>query len=146
MHSTRGQISVEVIAIIGFLILFMLPLMYLLLTQAGEFNEEAAVASVSESSVRLATVADQVGRMGPGSKVVVQLDIPEGVESVSASDHSYGGEIVFTMRTSAGITDVVSMSAFPLSEGPNLQFLNSAGTHSVLVEYPISGGNILVGN
>ena len=136
MRQSRGQIGIEVMAIIGFMILLMLPLIYALLTQAGSFNEGAAVAKAAENVARLAAVANQVGGMGPGSKVVVQVDMPEGVTAASASalGEPYGGELSFTLNTRAGLTQVVSMSDFDLKAGARISELTKPGTHYVVVE------------
>jgi len=142
MAQKRGQIGMELMVIVGFMLLLMIPIISLLLTKAGEFSEKAAIAKVSEDAGRIAGVADNVGRMGPGSNVTLQIDIPNGVSAADANDK---GEIYFTIETRFGSTDLVRMSSFPLKMEDNLKgSLKLPGTHLVSVGYPISGaGNMI---
>jgi len=142
MNYRRAQVGIEAIAIVGFMLLLMLPLTYLLLSQANQFSESAAIARASENAARVVAVVNEVGRMGPGSKVVVQVEQPIGVKSVSVNSK----ELEFMLGTSSGDTDIVKMSAFSMLAGANLDELLKPGTHNVLIEYPVSGGSVVVGN
>jgi hypothetical protein len=134
MAEKRGQIGMELMVIVGLMMLFMLPMISLLLAKTGEFNEKAAIAKVSEDAGRIAGTADNVGRMGPGSKVTLQIDTPGGVSDVKAND---AGELSFTMETRFGPTDIVRMSSFKLSIETDLKnALKQPGTHMVTVDYP----------
>ncbi|VVC04904.1 Uncharacterised protein [Candidatus Burarchaeum australiense] len=131
MRLQRGQVGIETMAIVGFMLLMMLPLIYLLLARGGMFNEQTAVAKADETAASLTAMADQVGKMGPGSKVVVQLEVPGGIMRSYAVDKEFG----FSLQTSAGRTDVVHMSRFILSMDANTaNGLTTPGTHYVLVE------------
>jgi hypothetical protein len=135
MAEKRGQIGMELMVIVGLMLLFMLPMISLLLTKAGDFNEKAAIAKVSEDAGRITGTADNVGRMGPGSKVTLQIDTPNGVSDVKAND---AGELSFTMETRFGQTEIVKMSSFKLQipDSALVDALKKPGTHMVTVDYP----------
>ena len=151
MRTMRAQIGIELMAIVAVMILLLLPLTYILLVRGGQFNEQAAIAKANENAARMTATADQVGRMGPGSKVVLQVDSPVGITEASATGAGSGvdetpyGEISFTLKTSYGETEAVSMSSFPLTPGqPFFDSLKSPGTHYIVIE-SIGGGTVQIG-
>ncbi len=131
MRLAKAQIGIEAIAIVAVMMLLLLPLTYILLVRGGQFNEQAAIAKADENAARMTATANSVGRMGPGSKVVLQVDSPEGIMAAGATQY---GEISFTLKTSYGASDVVSMSDFPLAQGPLFDSLKMPGTHYIVIE------------
>ena len=138
MHAEKAQIGIEVMAIVAVMMLLLLPLTYVLLVRGGQFNEQAAIAKADENAARIAATADQVGSMGPGSKVVLQVDMPVGITAAEAKGNvdpleAPWGEISFTLKTSYGDGDVVGMSKFSLVPGPAFDSLKNPGTHYIVI-------------
>ncbi|MDO8339949.1 MAG: hypothetical protein Q7T16_04805 [Candidatus Burarchaeum sp.] len=151
MRLAKAQIGIEMMAIVAVMMLLLLPLTYILLVRGGQFNEQVAIAKSDENAARIAATANSVGRMGPGSKVVLQVDSPEGIIAAgaigggSAIDAEPWGELSFRLRTSYGEGDVVSMSDFPLTPGPLFDSLQLPGTHYIAIE-ALSGGTVQIGS
>lgn len=102
---SRGQVGVEVLAIISIVLVFLIPFILSAYYEYAAFNEKLGVYQASEAASTLATLADAVTSSGPGSNVSTQITIPRGVKKVSLQ----GREIVFQLETSAGRVDIVEM-------------------------------------
>jgi len=135
MAQKRAQIGMELMVIVGAMLLLMLPLIAILLVKGGEFAEKAAVAKLSEDAGRIAGTVDNLGRMGPGSKATLQVDVPNGVSEANANS---AGEFWFTLETRYGQTQLVKLSSFPLQiDAGSKASLQRPGTHLVTIDYPV---------
>ena len=135
MAQKRGQIGMELMVIVGAMMLLMLPLISLLLVKGGEFAEKAAIAKLSEDAGRITGTVDNIGRMGPGSKATLQIDVPNGVSEANANS---AGEFWFTLETRFGQTQLVKLSSFPLQiDTDSKASLKRPGTHLVTIDYPV---------
>ena len=96
-----GQASLEQLVVIAAALTFIAIAFYF----ASSYSSDSVKIAQSQDAVeRLAAGADYVYSLGPGSKDYVTIYIPEDIESMLVN----GSRVVFTIRTSAGTTDVFS--------------------------------------
>ena len=100
----KGQSSMELFITIGIVLAFTVPVLFLLFSINSIGYENTAKAQAEASSRSLAEAADFVYAQGNGAKRVVVLNLPSTTQSVEAKN----GEVIVTIKTSAGYFEAVS--------------------------------------
>jgi len=130
----KGQSAVETITVLGFIILFSLPLLILL---ASLNTEESAIMQARSSTQILADTVNSVYIQGPGSIKIISVGFPPKLTNISFDPGPDGTEIVFTLETDAGKVDIVANSIAPIDTTSNItgdSGLNQ-GLQKVKIEY-----------
>lgn len=126
----KGQVSAELLVTIGFILLMITPLLFIAYTRMGESNERLAIAQAATGGTRLAYLVDSVGGVGGNASMITEINVPAYVEGVSAG----GNEVVFTMKTSAGINEIVKVTKFNMnSTDGGFERLERPGTYHIEV-------------
>lgn len=99
----RGQISVEYLILIGVIFLAIIPIFYYALQQS---SQNVRMNEANDFVSTLASTADMVYALGPGSQDYVKVVMPGGVENVSISRN----EISLKVRIFGGIADIFAYS------------------------------------
>ncbi|MFH1286039.1 MAG: hypothetical protein ABIH99_05660 [Candidatus Micrarchaeota archaeon] len=123
----RGQISVEVMVILGFAIVFLIPVVFVAYSQSNSFNEQLAITQAEASAKRIAEAVNSVGAMGAGGISTVDIIVPPETESILIT----GREVVFKVRSRGEITEVVKTTDYKMIG--TLAALSSGATHSIRV-------------
>lgn len=114
---SKGQVSVEQLVITGLAIGFIAMMLYFSINFA---NDSTRVSQGQDMVDRLARSADYVYSLGPDSKEIIELYVPEGIESVNVS----GNRILMRVSLSSGVTDIFAytnselIGTVPTSSGP----------------------------
>src|SRR3989344_8656508 len=97
LHSrgTKAQASIEYVTVIALLLLALGPILYF---GYRDLVTKNSVAQASAVVKQIASTADQVRAQGQGSRLVIQIRMPENVESASDS----GREVMLKVRTAGG--------------------------------------------
>ena len=75
----RGQVAIEYMMIVGLVLLVLIPVAYYSLKEI----QTSTIQNSAEDAVRtLAIAADEVYALGPGSRKLVEVNVPEGVVQV----------------------------------------------------------------
>lgn len=135
INMKKGQSAIETITLLGFVILFSIPLLVLLTS----LNKEDAVILQAKSSTQLlADTANSVYIQGKGSYQIISVAIPQKLKNITfESVYAQESEIIFTLELEAGQTDIVALSIAPIDTSSNIT--GSAGFNQgiqkVKVEY-----------
>ncbi len=106
----KGQIALEYVTTYGFLLVIVgIMFAYAFIN----FNESMKRSKADTAVELLAQSADQVYALGPGNVVYVEIDVPQGVQSIEY----YGRHVNLRMVTLAGTTDVPAWSRGNLTPG-----------------------------
>lgn len=129
----RGQVSLEYVLILGMLFIILIPFFY--------YSMEGSITNVkmykADDAVNtLAGAADAVYGLGPGTKKIVRIELPGGVESTLVNNH----EITLKLRISGGVSDVFATTK-PEVTGT---FPSSKGYHTLKVEYLTSQNKVQI--
>ena len=104
---------------------------------ASSYSSDSVKISQSEDAVqRLGAGVDYVYSLGPNSKEYVTIYIPQDLQSINVSSK----RIVFTVRTTAGTTDIFANTKADLIGA----LPSNSGRQKILIEY-LSTGKVRVG-
>ena len=110
--SKKGQASIETLTLLGFVVLFSIPLIAVL----GSINSDDAAIGQAKTTIQvLSDAANTVYIQGNGAQKVVLVAYPDNLLNAAVSSSGGSGEIVFTVRTQSGDVDVVGMTIAPFS-------------------------------
>lgn len=98
----RGQVGIEIMGVVGFVMLILIPLFAGFYAYSNQFWEQLAIEKADIAATQLARAADMVGTQGD-AMLVQEIVIPENVVEIRTD----GKEIVFSLSTSSGPTDIV---------------------------------------
>ncbi len=128
----KAQVAFEYMMIFGLALAFAIPVwIYVASVQQGT-GEELSASYAENAARQMTSSADLVYSQGSPAKVRLNVYIPSGVDNASITG---GRTIVFTVRTSAGPTDIFSSSVanmtgtIPSSEGSYLINIESRGSY-----------------
>lgn len=94
----KVQAATEYLMVVGFVIVILLPGIYLYVKYSSESKDSVTNAKIDAITNEIIKSAEQVYSYGEGSQTAVSVDFPEGVIMVSFQDR----EIVFTVINSRG--------------------------------------------
>ncbi|MEM4348201.1 MAG: hypothetical protein QXN37_01385 [Candidatus Anstonellaceae archaeon] len=109
----KGQISTETLALIGVILLLMIPFILYAIGKSNTAKEDFAVQKAEFAAQRLARLADSIGYLGGSSAIVEQIDVPPYVKSVRIGGG--GHDIIFEMDTSSGKKQIVRTTPFNIT-------------------------------
>ena len=127
----KGQLSTELLIIIGLMLLLLVPLLYYAYNRANIAKEDIGVQKAEFAAERLARLADSIGYLGGTSMIIDEIEIPPGVKSVSISENKH--DIVFDMDTSTGIKQIVKSSAFSIRDS-GVGTIKREGSYQVKIQ------------
>ncbi len=82
----RGQISVEYLAIVGFAMLMIFPLIYIYQQQSADLQTELAKNQIKHFSQQIVDRAEAVYYMGEPSKTTLKIYIPVEVTKIEIDE------------------------------------------------------------
>ncbi|MEK6829223.1 MAG: hypothetical protein AABY15_03780 [Nanoarchaeota archaeon] len=134
----KTQAATEYIMVVGFVIVILIPGIYLYVKYSSESQDSITNAKIDAISNEIIKASDQVYSYGEGSQTSVTVDFPESVVMVSFQ----GKEIVFTIINSksgqseiakvANVDLIGSITIVPGTKKVNVKSLGNAV--SVFVE------------
>lgn len=134
MKPRLGQISTEMLMIIGLMLLLLVPLLFYAYNRTNIAKEDISVQKAEFAAERLARLSDSIGYMGGASAIVDEIEIPPNVRSVSiqgAGTLGRGHDIVFDMDSSTGTKQIVKSSSFVITSSGLEKITRSGGTYWV---------------
>ena len=108
---TSGQSAFEYFAIVGMVLVFLIPLWMYAASLHQQTGTELSLTYAENTVKQIADTASLVYSQGPPAKVSIKIYIPDGVENVSIINET----IIFNMSTPYGYTDVFATSDAPLN-------------------------------
>ncbi len=129
-QNLRGQVSTEILLLIGLMLVLLIPLIMYSFGRAGATKEDFAVQRAEFSAQRLARLADSVGYLGGAAAVVDQIDVPPYVKSVRIGGN--GHDIIFEMDSTSGKRQIVQSTPFQINS-QGFERINREGSYFVEV-------------
>jgi hypothetical protein len=124
----RGQMSVEILVLVGMALFLLLPVLLYAYGRANVSGEDLSVQKAEFAAHRLAALADSVGYLGGGAKVIDEIEIPPYVKSLRI----IGQDIVMEMDAANGKKQIVAGSSFVLNE-TGFSRITKSGTYFIEV-------------
>lgn len=140
----RGQVALEAIIVISFILLLMTPLLYTLYKRVLDVQAELRILEAVRAADTVAATVSMVGMIGPNSSAAVDITLPDSVKNVAIGKvdaASHPREIVVVVETSLGDVEIVRVLPFNVTG----QITPRKGRQELNVVYPESGLPIVVG-
>ena len=115
----RGQISVEYLIVVGFVIFIVLGLVGVALFYASGISDQVKLNQIESYANKIISSSESVFFAGEPSQVTITAYLPEGVQSVEVIEDPPGsGEtfMLFRVSTSSGISVIAYPSDVVLME------------------------------
>ena len=122
----RSQVSVEYMLVMGFATLLTIPLLLIYYTYSADSTDAVATGQALQIARKITDASESVYYLGKPSQTTLKLNFPEGIQSTNVSTK----EVVFKIKTQAGVTEVVQVS--PVNMSGTLPI--SAGIHVITVK------------
>jgi hypothetical protein len=108
----KAQASTEIMITVAFVVTIMFPLLIIAYLQSANVSDQLAVQQAQQTANKIANYADEVGSLGYPSKMSVQVFMPQNIYNISIGNSTggVGHELIITLRTSAGTTQVVGLT------------------------------------
>lgn len=111
-RTMHGQVSTEILLLMGLMLALLIPLIMYAFGRANAAQEDFATQRAEFAAQRLARLADSVGYLGGAAAVVDQVDVPPHVKSIRIGGS--GHDIVFEMDSTAGRKQIVQTTSFQI--------------------------------
>jgi hypothetical protein len=129
----KGQGTVEMLVLVGFFLIFSMPLISLMYLSGMQGAQDAALLQGRQAAREIAEKAGSVYAQGNGASEKITVVFPQNLQGIAAN----GRELTFAVLSSGGRSDVVAMSAarikisgeIGMGGGPHELFLRSLGEY-----------------
>ena len=111
-YQAKGQSSLEYLLIVALTFAIIIPTTYLFYNYSRESTQEITDAQVTKLGRSIVDTAESIFYSGQGSKTVLELNMPDNVDSASIID---GKELVFNTTTEFGTSEIVFFSSVNLT-------------------------------
>ncbi len=108
----KGQVSTELLVIIGFVVLLFIPLVLYVYYKTAELNMGIEGMQSRLLSSKLAFISNSLGSMGSGNSLKVEFTLPERVHSLEFKPLGTGGKVLITLQDGSQVSQV---TRFPFS-------------------------------
>ena len=102
----RGQIGIEIIGVVGFAFILLIPLFSGFYFYSNNYWERLGIEKADTAAGRLASAVDMVGAQGDGM-LTQEIVVPDNVEKIEIR----GNEVIFSLSTSFGTTEIVKATS-----------------------------------
>jgi hypothetical protein len=122
----RGQIAMEYITILGFVVVSTLIMIVIFHAEARDMNDTVVSHQVERLAEKIVDTAEAVHFIGEPSRTKLKLYFPPNIVSNSMSNR----ELIFNVKTSFGVDEVIKVSQVNLTG----ILPTTSGIHYVQVE------------
>ncbi|MBM3230030.1 hypothetical protein FJZ26_06370 [Candidatus Parvarchaeota archaeon] len=138
----KGQISVESLTLVGFMLAFMVPVVLLFLTISNVSSENVSIGQARITGKQIANAAGEVYAQGNGTRRIILVNYPPNMQNITLNNHT----IAISLRTAKGIVDVVENTFARTTDG-DLPLSNSTRLGSGLKSISIvsKGSHVEIG-
>ena len=112
----KGQVSTELLIIVGLVLLVFIPLLVLVYFKATEAGEELAAYQAELLVFRLAYLSNSVGSLGTDTSISTDLYIPRNIVYLKTRKINKGGEVMLKLVTADGESEIVEVVKYPFAE------------------------------
>lgn len=124
----KGQVSTELLVIVALVLLIFIPLLVLVYMKANDANQQIGSYQAELAVSRLSSLADSVGSLGTDTNVTTDVYLPPDTVSLNTSKAGQGSEIVLTVSTPQGNTDIAQIVKYPMMSYKQISGSVSSGS------------------
>jgi uncharacterized protein (UPF0333 family) len=123
MTSRRAQAALEYTVVIGFALLILTPIFYVMFTSMRGYEEQTSAAQASAIAREIFATAERVHHHGAPSRLTIEVRVPDGLSNLTirrnnpASGCTKCTEMVYTLKNQA---EVVASTFVDVRGGTNV--------------------------
>lgn len=150
----RGQATIEFLVLIAFFLVFVTPLIAVMLDLSGQNADSVALEQAQQAARSMADAADQVYIQGGSAEITKQVFFPSKMVNVtvgkvpSGTTVRPGRELVLTVQTKSGDSDIVFMTlgqvSDPLQSDKQLRSRLGSGLRTVHIWNDAANGVVVI--
>lgn len=106
-----GQVSVEYMILVGFLVVITIPLILVYNSQYKGTNQQITSNQADQLAQKIVDTAESIYYLGEPSKTTIKVYMPNYVQNITLGN----GELVFYMDIAGGKDEVVKVSDVPIN-------------------------------
>lgn len=141
----KGQVSAELMVIIGVILVIFIPLLVMVYMKADETQRDMASYQAQFVAFRLAYLANSVGSLSSGTQVYTEIYIPRGTKTLSVKNVGNGAEIELNAVTPQGEKDFVEIIKYPVTADAVLVQEPAYGWTRFRITNNYDGGSLKIG-
>ena len=126
MKNGKAQLSMEYMAVMGFVLLLTLPLTIIFFEQSTSARDQVNAQKAGQIIREITDTSEQVYYLGEPTAKTIKVSMPDNVKKISIINT----EIAITIETSSGDSDVIGVSAVNLTG--NLS--TASGIHQIKIQ------------
>jgi predicted permease len=107
----KGQPSTEILIIIGFFLLILIPLIFYAFSRKNLAEDDLATQKAEIAAQRLASSINSIGYLGGGSAIIQEIELPESFKQINVN----GKDVVIKINSAIGEKQIVRSTFFNLS-------------------------------
>ena len=121
-RTKRGQISVEYLIVIGFVVFIVISILGVAFFYASGIRDRIKTNQLENFANKIISSAESVYFAGEPSKVTITAYLPAGVQAIEIVYDSGSEEylIIFDIETGSGISKIAYTSDVPLETGSSI--------------------------
>ncbi len=112
----KGQVSNELLVVVGFILLLFIPLMFVMYIKLSDVAADLSTLQAHFSASRIAYLVNAIGYMGGGSSIITEVYVPENVGEVTIK----GNEVVFLTEIKGQPSEIVKPTSFTIEGGETI--------------------------
>lgn len=97
------------------MILFV-PLLITIHIKTTEANDYITELQSQLVAIRLSSLANSIGNMGPDSAIITEVYLPSNLNSLSLNSYESGSEIILNISSNSGSKEIVELIKFPSNQ------------------------------
>lgn len=131
----KGQVSTELLVIIAVVLVIFIPILVMVYFKANDASAQISAHQAELAVFRMAYLANSVGSLGTNTSITTEVYIPQGVSRISIKNIGRGAEVVFTVDTPAGESEIVEIIKFPVKNPDSFQVSQGWARFTITSEY-----------
>ena len=133
MTRYKAQVSIESMTLIGFILLFSIPLLFLVTTLN---TQDVNIEQARMSARIMGDAANSVYTQGPSSQKIVSVAYPSSLKNITLLDR----EIIFVIETSYGNMEIIERTFAPINTADSELIGDATHTSSSGQDFMINAG------
>ena len=130
----KAQSALEYLLIVALVLGLIIPITYLFFRYGSQSNEQIIDSQINQIGNTVVDTAEIVYYSGEGAKIILELKIPESIDSV---DILGDRELVFTRSSEIGENQMVFFSSVDIpikSDAASLLYLANSGLKRIRIQ------------
>jgi uncharacterized protein (UPF0333 family) len=138
----RGQISVEYLIVVGFVVFAVISLLGIAFFYASSIQDRIKSNQLEGFANKIIFSAESVYFAGEPSKVTVTAYLPKGVQNIYVLEETEQFFVVFEIATAGGVSTIAYRSSVPLNAGTAIT--TSEGVKRLEIQAPTGAPNVSI--